>query len=621
MSSLYQALEFPLNVYAHSLHLQESQVNYLHYGLFQKGEAVQKVQIGAIQQRATDLLLTHLPAPPRRILEIGVGLGATAQQLVKRGYTITAITPSSEEIKLAKQRFNEEVKFECVRFENFVAAAGSYDVVLLQESAQYILPSTLFNQAHRLLHEEGIILMADEVSLRRTPGDTEHLPLLTDTLLQAKESGFHLTKQINLSTQASPTVDYLLWVIEKHREALLADLGLTRVALDDLLIALRDYQEKYRDGHYGYTLLSFVKTPSPKAVSLTPSPDLNSSPSQKGTRKNVKSPFLQKGVRENFTFRPYQSGDEQAIQISFAQVFPTYRTDDTWHWIYTHNPDGARIMLALADNGDLAAHYACTVHTAICAGRTTKVGFIRDVFSTPRYRAFTEGRRGVFVQNFMAFLAEWTGYDKLVLLYGFPSERPFRLGKLLMKYQPFSDWHYYRYNIPSQLSQHNPLGFIQTPTKFDAAIDRLWDKRAGQYSFTICRTADFLNWRFIDIPHKKYWVWTFSTFLSPDVLGYVVIAPFTPQAQLVDFYFPDDIQLAQSCWQQVINILRWRGVKMIETWFSAAFPQKEYMQKLGFKAHPHPNMIMPVFRIFHPELDLQWTNAHFCYTMADSDLY
>jgi SAM-dependent methyltransferase len=611
MSSPYKELVFPLNVYAHSLYLQEGQVDYLHYGLFQEEESVQSVQICAVQQRSSDLLLTHLPEPPCRILEVGLGLGTTAQQLLKGGYSLTAVTPSLHEINIAKQRLNDEAVLECVRFEDFVAPAESYDVVLLQESAQYILPAALFNKAQHLLIEGGIILIADEISLRRIPSDTsEHLPLLTETLRQAKVSGFRLTEQIDLSTRAAPTIDYLLWIIEKHREALLADLALTEIVLDDLLTEQRRYKERYSEGCFGYTLLSFIKgSGSSKKMAI----------STPYSSEDLGSPLSKKGGKGNFTFRPYQPGDEKAIQTGFAQVFPTYRTDEGWHWIYSHNPDGAYVMLAWADNGDLAAHYACTVHTAICAGRITKVGFIRDVFSTPRYRAFTEGRRGVFVQNFLAFLDFCTGQDKLVLLFGFPSKRPFRLGKLLMKYQAFSNWHYYRYTVPLQLSQHNPIGFIQIPKKFDAAIDKLWEKRAEKFSFAICRTASFLNWRFIDMPHKKYWIWTFSAFLSPDVLGYVVIAPNKPVAQLVDFCFPEDIQLAQSCWQQVINILRWRGVNMIETWFSAAVP--ESLQSVGFKAHPRPDMIIPVFRIFHPELDLQWTDAHFSYTMADSDLY
>jgi hypothetical protein len=326
-------------------------------------------------------------------------------------------------------------------------------------------------------------------------------------------------------------------------------------------------------------------------------------------------------MKPTFTFRPYQAGDEQAIQAGFSEVFPTYRTLETWRWIYTQNPYGARIMLAWADNGDLAAHYACTVHTATWAGKPVAVGFIRDVFSTPAYRAFSRGRRGVYVQTIEAFVEAWTGAEKLVTLYGFPSERPFRLGKLFMRYQPFSEWHYYRYALPTELQQHTPIGILNTLKRFDSAFDSLWERRAKHYPFAINRTARFLNWRFIDIPHKQYWIWAFSTFLSTEVLGYVIIAPNKPHAQLVDFCFPEEAQLALSFWQQVTNILRWRGIKTVETWFAAACPEQQRLQALGFKPQPRPTTIIPVFRSFHPNLDTQWLDAHFYYTVADSDLY
>jgi len=53
-------------------------------------------------------------------------------------------------------------------------------------------------------------------------------------------------------------------VIEKHRATLLADLDLKQAVLDELLSALREYQQKYHDGHYGYVLLSFAKSKPPR---------------------------------------------------------------------------------------------------------------------------------------------------------------------------------------------------------------------------------------------------------------------------------------------------------------------------------------------------------------------
>ena len=324
-------------------------------------------------------------------------------------------------------------------------------------------------------------------------------------------------------------------------------------------------------------------------------------------------------MSRGFTFRPYKVGDEDMLQAGFLASFPTYRKMEVWRWIYTESPHGALIMLGLTDKEELAAQYACTIHSAICAGQTISIGHIRDVFSMPAYRS--GARKGVFVQTYLAFLAAWTGAEQLQMLYGFPSQRPYRLGRLVMQYLPFSDVAYYFYRMPQLPPQYQALGIIQSPERCGEEFDRLWNARAHQYSFAVCRTAKFLNWRFIDNPDKKYWIWAFSAFLSPDILGYVVLTANNAQVQLVDFCFPEEQQLAISFWLQVLDILRWKGVKSIETWCAMSQSSHHFFQTAGFKQLQHTDTIIPVFRSFYSDLDETWVDKNFHYTMADSDLY
>jgi len=67
---LHTQLDFPLNVYAHTLYLQQGEVQYLHYGLVEAQEDAWAVGALTAQQRATELLLTQLPPPPAQILEV-----------------------------------------------------------------------------------------------------------------------------------------------------------------------------------------------------------------------------------------------------------------------------------------------------------------------------------------------------------------------------------------------------------------------------------------------------------------------------------------------------------------------------------------------------------------------
>lgn len=257
----YKDLDFPLNVYALCLLLQEGKVDYLHYALINEQESVKTTSIFKAQQRATDLLLSHLPPPPCHILEVGIGLGTTALQLANLGYTITGISPDSNQITIARQLVGDNVTLDCITLENFSPTKNEkYDIVLFQESSQYINSHTLFAKTHSLLTEKGIVLITDEVGLQLTEKHQSFvLPSLDKLLMEASKCGFNLDEKIDLSAQAKPTVDYLLWVIEKHRTSLLEKLNLSEQTLVDLLTSLQEYKQKYNDGHYGYVFLKFIK--------------------------------------------------------------------------------------------------------------------------------------------------------------------------------------------------------------------------------------------------------------------------------------------------------------------------------------------------------------------------
>src|SRR4051812_17622954 len=99
----YRDFYYPLNVFMHVLTKEEGRVDDLHYGLFESPDE----SIGAAQARSTELLLSRLPPPPARILEVGIGLGTTLDRLVRLGYDALGITPDAQQIAIARARFGE----------------------------------------------------------------------------------------------------------------------------------------------------------------------------------------------------------------------------------------------------------------------------------------------------------------------------------------------------------------------------------------------------------------------------------------------------------------------------------------------------------------------------------
>jgi hypothetical protein len=251
MSELpYRDFHYPLNVFMYILTNEEGSVQYLHYGLFEReGEP-----IGEAQERSTAMLLERLPPAPARLLDVGVGLATTLDRLTRSGYDAVGITPDEKQIAMARQRYGS-LQVHCARFEDF-ESAEPFDVVVFQESSQYIHAETLFKRAHRLTRR---IIVLDEFAM----GDARvasPLPLLDRFLIAAESSGFSLTESIDLTEKAAPTIDYFIARLPRYRTRLIADIGLSDAQVDELIASGRTYREMYRSGVYGYRLLQFART-------------------------------------------------------------------------------------------------------------------------------------------------------------------------------------------------------------------------------------------------------------------------------------------------------------------------------------------------------------------------
>ena len=251
MSDLpYKDFYYPLNVFMHILTLEEGSVSYLHYGLFEREDE----SIADAQERSTAMLLERLPLPPATLLDVGIGLATTLARLNQAGYRVIGITPDEKQVAMARQRHGN-LPVECIEFENF-ESSEPFDVIIFQESSQYIEAETLFERAKRLTNR---IIVLDEFAI-----DHSHvaspLPMLDHFLTAAEQCGFTLTESIDLTARAAPTIDYFINRIPRYRSRVIADLGLTEQQVDDLLTSGKNYRALYSSGVYAYRLLQFARS-------------------------------------------------------------------------------------------------------------------------------------------------------------------------------------------------------------------------------------------------------------------------------------------------------------------------------------------------------------------------
>ncbi|HEX7708264.1 MAG TPA: hypothetical protein VF701_17510 [Thermoanaerobaculia bacterium] len=249
-SSLYRDFYYPLNIFMHLLTHEEGRVDYLHYGLFESGNE----SIGAAQQRSTALLLDRLPPPPARILDVGIGLATTLNELVRRGYQAEGITPDEKQIAMVRSRHGDALPVHLSRFETF-ESEHRFDTVMFQESSQYIGSEALFTRAADLAPR---VVVLDEFALEPLD-DATALHSLDGFLSAAAANGFRLAEKLDLSAQAAPTVRYFMQRIPRYRDRLIDDLGITGSQVDELLVSGETYLDRYRDGIYGYFLLDLQR--------------------------------------------------------------------------------------------------------------------------------------------------------------------------------------------------------------------------------------------------------------------------------------------------------------------------------------------------------------------------
>lgn len=465
--SLYKHFSFPLNVYAHVLEKEDGRVDYLHYGLFDR----EGISANEAQANSSELLWHNLP-PPCKLLEVGIGLGTTLARLCREGYSATGITPDASQIAYARNRYGEGLPAVCTKLEDYCEAAGQWDAVLFQESAQYVDPIDLFEAVGRLLVADGKVVVVDEFALKRTENHKEGLHYLEHFLRLAERAGFSLETRIDLSKLATPTLDWLLAAVKRHRGTLHNELGVSEESLEALETSNRIYREKYVNGQFGYFLLSF---------------------------KRVSQPGWRVG-----RILPQRS---QEMRVLFSDVFGHEMSEAHWQWKYG---DGRGAGIGVWRNdGRLVAHYGGTSRDILFFGQPATASQVGDVMVAASERG-TLSRKGPVFLAAASFLEHELGYGAPHLLgVGFPNERAFRLPERLGLYSVSLGriqevaWPALR-TRPSL--RHTVREFASRDAGGPTLMDCCWQAMAGSlgaYAVGI-RDAAYLQRRYAEHPDKQY---------------------------------------------------------------------------------------------------------------------
>jgi hypothetical protein len=194
--------------------------------------------------------------------------------------------------------------------------------------------------------------------------------------------------------------------------------------------------------------------------------------------------------------RPTQPADLPALAAFFTERFGHPATMEDWAWKYGSVPGEARSLLAAdAETPEsLLAHAGALCLPARWQDRQVGVWQLVDWAGTTRRR----GLRPPLVELGRRLLADLPREGDAPFLFGFPSERHFRLGERAFGYRPLAEVTELAGALPEAAAGDVEITVGDSCGDWAAAA---WEACgvAGVY-----RSAAFLNWRYYARPGRYY---------------------------------------------------------------------------------------------------------------------
>ena len=324
----------------------------------------------------------------------------------------------------------------------------------------------------------------------------------------------------------------------------------------------------------------------------------------------------------SFRFVAMTDGLVEPVCTAFERVFGEARSPALWRQIYRASPDGTVGVVSLDGANAVVGHYGATLHRFVGMGRDGVVlGQIRDVFTHPAARGAGSGRGSLFARLGHGFQERFGGRDVNVI-FGFPSERHFRLGARLLGYRQLAGLTIWEREVPPPVNiAAGRLGALVPVARFGDEVDTLWAHRPATDTMATPRTAAFLNWRFAPRLDRNYRRYRYDSFLIDGMAGYAVVAYDGHEARLADFRLPDDPDLQRDMWRQLLDRMGRASVRRLTLLASSAVPETNRLPSLGCVAQANELPWVPAYVPYEPEWRDSELGMLFHLTMADGDIF
>ncbi len=321
----------------------------------------------------------------------------------------------------------------------------------------------------------------------------------------------------------------------------------------------------------------------------------------------------------SFLIRPYKAEDRAKFKKLWSTCFNKEMPTEEFQWKYEKNPEGFIMVLCFNEDGHPVVAYGCLLYRVHRNGQTTIWWQTVDIMSHPKYRGLISGRQGLFVET-----AKWFDeYAKTIgskPQFGFPGERSYRLGSLLLNFiKADPEPGYLELPVKSHLLnrfKRKNIHFTEVD-HFDQRVDQLWQSLSKDYSFAVVRDLAYLNWRFDQRPAVQYQKYYLHRPNSRDTEGYAVFRIISnKEVVLVDLL----VSPQEKTIREVVHsmtALPFLKNKTLKLWLSSRNKLFSSLKKTGFQSFNEPWKWQPCFKLAND----QPPQIPFFYTLGDADLY
>jgi hypothetical protein len=292
-------------------------------------------------------------------------------------------------------------------------------------------------------------------------------------------------------------------------------------------------------------------------------------------------------------FRPTGPEDLPALAAFLTARFGHAWTPEDWAWKYQAFPGEARSWLAV-DGGEVLAHAGALRLPARWRGRDTGIWTLVDWAGASR-----RGLRPPLVGLGRSLLADLPRPEDAPWLFGFPSERHFRLGERVFGYRPLAEFTELTGDVPE-----GPAIPLDTGDSAGDWAEAVWEACGVE---GVRRSAAFLNWRYYARPHRYYRLYRLA---SKGVEGLAVLAFVGEEAWAAELWLPPGGEWYSSL-LAVAADLRAAGLRRWRFWPPPpGLALEELLARLGLRAEGERRFIGSRGE----------AAPGFCYAMGDYDL-